>query len=242
MKLNSDLGEGFDDVDRAVIPLIDQVNIACGGHAGSAETMLKCVVLAKHHQVEIGAHPGYPDRENFGRHSLDISLTELRCSIDRQVSSLLSIATQEGCSVSYVKPHGALYNDMSKRVELFELVLASIAEMTGTRQSAQPLSFMVPFNLPKPQVDLAIKHRIPLMFEAFADRAYTSEGALVSRSLPYAVHKSKAAVLRQVRQIVEEGGVYSCDQEWVPVSADSLCVHGDSQGAIDLVCAIRAAL
>jgi UPF0271 protein len=241
MYLNCDLGEGFDEVDQALIPLIDQVNIACGGHAGTPESMMRCVLLAQKYKTQIGAHPSYPDTKNFGRFSLDISLQNLKSSIKQQMFELQSCCQQLGQSLVYVKPHGALYHDVSSNVLLFDMLLDCLLEFKN-KYPILPLSLMVAANLPSEQVLLAQKKTIPLIFEGFADRAYQNDGSLVSRSQPYAVLDSEILVLKQVRQLIDAGGVYSVEGVWVPLRITSICVHGDTPSAVNLVKAIRAYL
>ena len=116
--LNADLGEGLDEIDSAIFPLLDQANIACGGHAGNEASMRRCITLAKQYEVAIGAHPSYPDTANFGRKSLDMSEEALLESLMQQVSALAEIARSEDCQLTYIKPHGALYNDWAKPARL----------------------------------------------------------------------------------------------------------------------------
>lgn len=241
MKLNCDLGEGLDNVDQAIMPFIDQANIACGGHAGTKESMLACIYAAQKYDVEIGAHPSYPAPENFGRCSMDMPLVELKKSIVQQVLLLIHYCHTHSAKVIYIKPHGALYNDMSKKMPLFKALLSCIGEVARANYGL-PLSLMVPANLPQKFVVLAAEASIPLVFEGFADRAYTATGGLVSRLEPNAVYTDELSVLSQARQFVELHGVMSVSQQWLPMSVDSLCVHGDTEGAVHLVKAISTYL
>ncbi len=238
LRINSDVGEGFDAVDAALIPLIDQASVACGGHAGNEATMRKCLKLAKKHGTTVGAHPSYPDRENFGRHSLSISNIQLVSSLKYQINTFLNYSQQEGVMLSYVKPHGALYNDMVNKPEVFNLVCSTIEK--ANKLLTNPLMLMVPGCM----INHSALERINLhfIFEGFADRAYQDDGGLVSRKKAHAVHKNLAKITTQVTDFIEKKGVYSENNIWLPMAVDTLCVHGDTPDALPVVKAVRECL
>jgi len=236
LKLNSDLGEGIGNEAR-IMPLIDQANIACGGHAGDEETMRECVRLAREHGVEIGAHPGYPDRENFGRRSMQLEEEQLRELLAEQIGRLREIARAEGVDLAYVKPHGALYNDMMRDPELFERIVAAVAEI-------DPKLRLMILSTPEGERYEAIARRygIGLIHELFADRHYTPEGKLVPRSEPDAVIHDPEDVLERIRHYRERGHLLCRKGTPLKLRGDSLCVHGDNPEAIALVEALRGVL
>lgn len=229
MKLNCDLGEGLPDIDRAVMPYIDMANIACGGHTGDFNSMTETARLAQKYKVIIGAHPSYPDKENFGRHSLSISDRELTDSLIKQISDLNKACTTVDAQVSYIKPHGALYNDVIHNHNLLSL-LFEIADRFS-------LKLMLMAH-PK----LSTLKNTNILFEAFADRAYTDEGILVSRQNAHAVHKDINQVYEQASNLSLRHGLATESGKWIDVNAESLCVHSDSLGAVEMIKGIRQQL
>ncbi|WP_052063807.1 5-oxoprolinase subunit PxpA [Nitrincola sp. A-D6] len=244
MLLNADVGESFGiwtlGRDAEVIPWLDQANIACGFHASDPLTMQKTVCLALAHQVSIGAHPAYPDLIGFGRRSLKVSGEELRALIRYQVGALQAITRAEGGQVDYVKPHGALYNDMMSDAALLQDVMEAIAALN--QYSETPLSLMLLSRADNSAVEaLAERHQLPLIFEAFADRAYTPSGLLMPRSEPGAVHHDSKLILAQAISLARQQNV-STPSGLLSLKADSLCVHGDNEDSIATVRAIHQAL
>lgn len=233
MKLNCDLGESLGPWsmgdDAAMMPLIDQANIACGFHASDPLTMSRTLELATAHPVEIGAHPGYPDLVGFGRRSLACSPEEVRTLVQYQVGALQGIAAQFNARVRYVKPHGALSNDMMRQPDLLRATCEAVA---GLGQQ-QPLYLLLPVSCQHAEhAALARDYGITIMWEAFADRAYDDQGLLVSRRQPGAVHHNLTAIEYQARSFIEQGGVKSASGRWLDLPADSLCVHGDTRDAL----------
>ena len=175
MKLNCDMGEAFGawtmGLDEDIMPFVDQANIACGFHASDPLTMSKTVALAKQHNVTIGAHPAYPDLVGFGRRNMDIAADELKAIIQYQIGALQGICQAHGTKVTYVKPHGALYNTMMANFSVLESVMQAISELDNS------LILMV---MAIPEADqvkaLAKQYNLSLWFEAFSDRLYTDEG------------------------------------------------------------------
>ena len=239
--LNCDLGESFghwqQDSDSKVMPLIDYANIACGFHAGDPLTMSKTVALAIKHNVTIGAHPSYPDLVGFGRRSITMTSDELIATITVQIGALQAICQSQQSNLEYVKPHGALYNDMMKDNAIFIAVCTSIAQLP------QPLKLMIQA-LPDMQfyLNTAKSFGITLIFEAFADRHYQNNGLLVPRSQENAVIESDEVVCQRLVHYLNTGQLLSEHNQPLALNIDSLCVHGDNPAAIALVTQIRKQL
>ena len=237
MLLNCDLGESYGSwkmgLDREVMPYIDQANIACGFHAGDPLTIQNTLALASKHSVSITAHPSYPDLVGFGRRSMKLDPMELHTTIQYQISALDGMASCQNLSVNCVKPHGALYNDMMSDVGIRKTVMEAVASYY------KPLTLVL---LSTPDNELhkkeADRENLKLMFEAFADRAYTDSGKLVSRKEPNAVH-SHSGMLDQVKQLYENGTVTTANKI-LPLRCDTLCVHGDNMTAVEAIQEIRA--
>ncbi len=219
MKLNCDLGEGA-DCEVAVMPLIDQANIACGAHAGNPELIRETMALAQQHGVSVGAHPGYPDPERFGRVSMDLPPEKIRILVAEQVAVLA-----ERGDVDYVKPHGALYHDMMRD----EKVLSAI-------QLAIEGRMLMVLALPGVR-----KKDTGLIFEVFADRRYVDSGELLSRNERGSV-LGEDETLEQVRLLMEEGVVRTGSGQRLELQAESLCVHGDNPVGMRLIPTIREIL
>lgn len=241
MKLNCDLGESFGawsmPVEKDIMSEIDQANIACGFHAGDPLVMKAALDIAKVHGVSVGAHPSYPDLQGFGRRSMAMQANELSACIQYQVSALIGMADIVGTTVDYVKPHGALYNDMMKNKDIRQTVMKSVAAMC---QGKLPL--MVQATSEHQEItDEAKQHGVSLLFEAFSDRRYTDEGYLQSRQIDGAVLSSQEALV-QAKQLIEQGTVTTASGATLSIRADSLCVHGDTAGAVEIARQIRAYL
>ncbi|MBM7456974.1 UPF0271 protein [Oceanisphaera litoralis] len=239
--LNADMGESFGPwtmgQDEAVMPFVDLANVACGFHAADPDTMRRTIQLAKRHRVRTGAHPAYPDLVGFGRRSLACSPAEIENMVLYQLGALDALCRAEGTRVNYIKPHGALYNDMMRD----EQKLAAVMKAVAAFDAGLPLMLMATAN-PAPAQALAARHGIGLWFEAFADRAYDAEGFLVSRSLPGAVHHQTAQILEQARRIATGEPLSAGDGSPLTLRADTLCVHGDNPESIAAVKAIRQLL
>ncbi|KPM76387.1 5-oxoprolinase subunit PxpA [Pseudoalteromonas sp. UCD-33C] len=238
MKLNCDLGESFGmwkmGLDEQVMPHIDMANIACGFHAGDADVMANTLALAKQHKVMVGAHPSYPDKQGFGRRSMAMSEKELTNCLHYQIAAIDGMAAVHGLTLEYVKPHGALYNDMMSDEQTLNIVMRAVASY------AKPLKLMIL------ATNQAAKHKVQakeleleLILEAFADRQYTDEGKLVARSLAGSVH-DKPALMDQVKQLIAHGTVTTRSGQQLALNADSLCVHGDNEAGIALIQEIKA--
>lgn len=227
MKLNADVGEGVGN-DAALFQWISMANIACGYHAGDVATMAATVQLAVRYGVAVGAHPGYRDRENFGRRSIPYLPGEITRLVTEQVESLELICQQEGTRVVYIKPHGALYHDMMAREHIYEEILQAVADLPHR------LALMIQARRENDNDQkIAERYGVALLFEAFADRAYTVEGELQDRSIDGAVFSSQDQMIDQVVQLRDQGSVITVSGEILPLKADSICVHGDNEASIE---------
>lgn len=237
--LNADLGEAEDAQGRAyereILSYISSANLACGGHAGRPDIMAQMCTLARKYDVAIGAHPAYPDRANFGRKSMqlgrDIGAAGLRRALTSQIVTLCEIAFEAGHPVRYVKPHGALYNDTAAQPDLADLICAVIASIDPH------LSVM---GFPGGYMEAAAR-RAGLRFigEAFIDRAYMPDGTLVPRSQSGAVLTTQKARMAQLESLVFDRAVTAKSGQIIAIDAASLCLHGDSAGAVQTAKAAR---
>jgi UPF0271 protein len=230
--LNADVGEGMDDA--ALLPLLTSVNVACGMHAGSPIIMDRTVALAVERGVRVGAHPGYADRENFGRVDLQLSRDEVRALVLYQVAALDGFARARGGSLSHVKAHGALYNRAAKDVALAR----AVAE--GVRRFSRDL--IVVGLAGSLQLEAARELGLRAAGEAFADRRYLPDGSLMPRWQPGALLHDPVEAAAQSVSIARDGIVIASDGSRLAVSAQTLCLHGDTPGAVEIARAIRSAL
>ena len=224
--INADVGEGVNN-EAQLMPYISSCNIACGGHAGDENTMLQVVKLANAHKVKIGAHPSFPDKQNFGRQVVKMSSANLYTSLKQQVRSLIKVLRTERVNLHHLKPHGALYN------------LAAVDEKTAkvvievVKSIALPLYLYVPYG--SVIADIAQKEGINIKIEAFADRNYNEDLTLVSRSNDNAVITNPVAVFDHVHRMIFKQKVKSVNGVEVEIKADTFCVHGDNPNAIKLL-------
>jgi UPF0271 protein len=237
--LNCDLGESFGawqmGNDAAMIDLATSVNVACGFHAGDADTMRKTVQLAKTRGVSIGAHPGYRDLHGFGRRPVaGLSAAEIENLVAYQIGALQAVATLAGHKVTHVKAHGALSNvacedDMTARA------IASAIKAVNRN-----LKFVVLANTRL--VTAGEAAGLPLVHEVFADRAYEDDATLVSRRKPGAVLHDTAQIAERVVRMVQDRAVVSVSGKTIKVQLDTVCIHGDTPGAVEIARAVRQAL
>jgi len=242
MKLNCDLGESFGNWqmgdDKEIMPYIDMANIACGFHASDPNVMANTIKLAKQHQVKIGAHPSYPDLQGFGRRNMSFNKQEIVNLVQYQIGALAALCAAQDVQVEYVKPHGALYNTMMSNSELLEAILLSLSLLAD--QSGNPLSLIIlANNQSEKYLSLADKFSIPLIFEAFADRAYNDEGQLLPRNQQGAVLEGEDEILTNVKNLVKNRQVKTVNGKIIPIEADTICVHGDNAQALSTVKIIR---
>jgi UPF0271 protein len=232
--LNSDLGEGA-GTDAELMPLISSANIACGAHAGDESTMRETVALARRYGVAVGAHPGYPDRANFGRVPMTMTGEELSEEVARQIRALQRV--DPDLKITHVKAHGALYNQAERDKKVAKAIVAGVmmvfAPRTGVALYAPPKSAMV---------DAALAVGLRVVREGFVDRAYESDGTLRSRKLPGALHTDPQVAAKQALSFVRDGGVRAHDGSFLDLTVDTLCLHGDTTGAPAIAAAVRAAL
>ncbi len=239
--LNCDMGESFGaykiGLDEAVIRHITSANIACGWHAGDPMVMNKTVKMAAENNVGIGAHPGYPDLLGFGRRKMDCLPDEVRNYVVYQIGAMKGFCAAHGATLRHVKPHGGLYNTIVENEALARAVAEAIA-------SVDPGLTWVTLAGPKREIMARIARGVGLqvVFEAFPDRAYSPEGTLVSRREPGAVIKDPEQVAERALKMAREGKVIAGDGSEIALEPQTLCVHGDTPGAVNLVIQIRELL
>jgi UPF0271 protein len=232
--LNCDLGEGAGH-DAELMPLITSANIACGAHAGDTATMRATVALAQRHGVAIGAHPGFADREHFGRRELLVTPAEAARLVAAQTQALRDIAAASGAEVRHVKLHGALYNMVARDEALARAVVEAVGGM-----AARPLLFVLAGSLLE-KIARA-KAGLRVVAEVFADRTYQREGTLTPRSRPDALIRDGRAAVAQVLRMIREGVVRATDGTDVPITADTVCLHGDGPDPVAFARLLRAEL
>jgi UPF0271 protein len=226
--LNCDLGEGAGH-DAELMRLITSANIACGAHAGDAATMHATVALAQKHGVAVGAHPGFADRENFGRHEIALPPAEVHALVVAQIETLRAFGP-----LRHVKAHGALYNQAARDTALAD----AIAEAVRAIDPA-----LILFVLPDSALALAARARgLRIANEVFADRTYQRDGSLTPRSQPNALIHDEATAVAQVLRMVREGVVRATDGTDVPITADTVCLHGDGPDPVAFARRLRAEL
>ena len=224
--INCDLGEGLDN-EHIIMPLISSCNISCGAHAGSIEIMDKVIQLAVKHKVKIGAHPSFPDRKNFGRKVLDISNSDLKKSLEDQLTILKDRALLQNATIHHVKPHGALYNLIAVNREKASIVIAAIQHVF------EAVKLYVPYQSRIEEV--AVQSCIEIVYEAFADRMYNEDLSLVSRTFSNALIEDKLEVLKQVQKISNKQLVTTVNFHEKKIKASTFCVHGDTKNAIEIL-------
>ena len=224
--INCDLGEGFNN-EHIIMPLISSCNISCGAHAGSLEIMDKVIQLALNHKVKIGAHPSFPDRDNFGRNVLDISNSDLQKSLEDQLTIFKDRALLQNATIHHVKPHGALYNLIAINSEKASVVIAAIQHVFEAVKLYVPYQSRIE--------EIAIQSGLEIVYEAFADRRYNEDLSLVSRTFSNALIKDKQEVLKQVQKIANKQLVTTVNFHEKKIKASTFCVHGDTKNAIEIL-------
>ncbi len=241
IKLNCDMGESFGawkmGADEQIMPYIDMANFACGFHGGDALTMDKSISLAKKYDVSIGAHPSYQDLVGFGRRSMKCSSSEIKAIILYQIGALNAFCKAHKTKISYVKPHGALYNDMMKDKNIFEAILKAISSFD---KSIKLMILSTTKN--KEFKRLADEYGISLIYEVFADRNYEDDGTLVARSKENAVINQEQEVAQRIEILKNEGYLQSINGKKLFLDVDTICVHGDNEKAIEFIKLLRKAL
>lgn len=224
--INCDVGEGFEN-EEAVMPYISSCTIACGGHAGDIGTMRHVVELAKHHRVQIGAHPSYPDKIDFGRKTMDIAPKKLKESIQQQLYTLESVLVGQSVELHHIKAHGALYNDIAKDAKKAMDFLKAIE----TYKNKVFLYVACGSVIAKHALDQGFN----IKWEAFADRNYNRDLSLVSRNLPNALITEPKEVLDHLLSMVLHNEVKTVEGLLVNINADTYCIHGDTPNALEIL-------
>lgn len=230
--LNVDLAEGF-AFDDALLQQTTSANIACGIHAGDYQTIYQALLSAKKYGTRLGAHPSFPDRENFGRKPMQLPADALRASLFYQLGALAAMVKAEGLTLSYVKPHGALYNQAAKD-EALATQIVEVIKAFDPSLALMGLSGSL-------MLQVAKAHGLTTISEVFADRRYQDDGSLVPRSESDATLSSDEEAVTQVLQMVN-GSVTSRSGKVIAIEADSICLHGDNEHALDFAKKIRKAL
>lgn len=236
--LNCDLGESFGALtvgdDAAMLRLVTSANVACGFHGGDPSTMLATCRVAAENGVSVGAHVSYRDLAGFGRRSMDVPVAELRDEVLYQLAALAGMARVAGSAVRYVKPHGALYN----RIVVDEAHAVAVVEAVAAFDPALPL-----LGLPGSVVErVAVDRGLRYVREAFVDRGYRADGTLVPRTQAGALLTDVGTIATRAVRMAAEGAVEAVDGTGIGVAADSLCVHGDTPGAVAMAEAVRRGL
>lgn len=236
MDINADVGEGYGPWrmgdDARLIPLVTSANVACGGHAGDSATMWQAVALAKAAGVTVGAHVSYPDLRGFGRRPYNGPVREMVPELIAQIGALKAISQAQGVEVAYVKPHGSLYHAVSFEPEWQ-------ATMLEVLQAFGPLALMLAANCPG--IDWFRNQGVAVIAEGYLDRTYQPDGRLVPRTANHAVHHDVGQVVAQALSLALGGTVTSVEGTVITVTAHSVCVHGDTPQALNMVAAVRQA-
>ncbi|WP_411766936.1 5-oxoprolinase subunit PxpA [Winogradskyella sp. A3E31] len=223
--INADVGEGVGN-EAQLMPYLASCNIACGGHAGDEETMHKVVDLAIENSVKIGAHPSFPDKENFGRQIINISAADLYTSLKAQIRALLSVIRKKEISLHHIKPHGALYNLAAKDHKTATVIIEVMKSI------ALPLKLYAPYN--SVIASLAEQENIPVVYEAFGDRNYNTDLSLVSRQQPKALITDKHDVFEHLYHMFIHDKVKTIDGVEVPIKVSTFCIHSDTENAVEI--------
>ena len=226
ININCDLGEGLNN-EHIIMPLINSCNIACGGHAGNNESMIQCIEIAIRNNLQIGAHPSYPDRLNFGRKKIDISNSEFSHSLINQVESLEQIASSYGKEINHIKAHGALYNEMINDSDIADFYLDTVKDYK------ESCSLYVPYNSKIEK--LALKKGFNIIYEVFGDRNYNDDLSLVSRDKENAIINSPDNVIKHLKPIVESNTVKTITGNYNEIKFDTICIHSDTNNSIEIL-------
>lgn len=231
--LNCDLGEGCGN-DDLLLEFVSSANIACGYHAGDADTMRRTAEAAARHGVAIGAHPGYPDRYNFGRTEMQLSSDDVFRLVTDQIADMKAICDSIGCRLNHVKPHGALYNQAARDIELASVIAGAVKAIDEE---------LVLYGLAGGKlIEAAALVGLGTASEAFADRTYSMDGRLTPRSQPNALIMDPQKAVEQVLMMIERSEVSATDGSVVRIKADTICLHGDGEHAVEFARAIRTGL
>ncbi|MCL6265782.1 5-oxoprolinase subunit PxpA [Flagellimonas myxillae] len=224
--INCDVGEGVGN-EALLFPIISSCNVACGGHAGDAESMIQVVRLAKEYKVKVGAHPSYPDKINFGRVVMSISEPALKQSILEQLQGFSTVLKSEGVTLHHIKAHGALYNESAKNEKVARLYLETL------RVFGAEVPLYVPYG--SVMASMAMEAGFDVHFEAFGDRNYNTDLSLVSRKQPNALIQDPVAVLNHVLPIIKTGKIVTLSGQKTDIEAQTICIHGDTPSAFQIL-------
>ncbi|ATA25321.1 lactam utilization protein LamB [Brenneria goodwinii] len=235
--INCDMGESFGawnmGDDALLMQYISSANIACGFHAGDPDVMLETVRRALACNVAIGAHPGLPDLQGFGRREMALAPSQVYALVAYQVGALYGVARAQGGSLHHVKTHGALYGMTARQPEMARAVAQAVYDIDAT----------LPVYVANANMAQAVRERgLPVVYEVYADRSYQDDGTLTPRNLPNAMIEDVDQAIAQVLQMVHTGTVTALSGKRVPIDADTLCIHGDQAGAANFAAHIRSAL
>jgi UPF0271 protein len=237
VKLNCDMGEGFGiyrlGLDDEIMPYIDMANLACGFHAADPVIMHRSIKTAKECGVEIGAHPSYPDLSGFGRREMQCSPEEIVSFVIYQCGALEALCKTYGTKVSYIKPHGALYNTMMKDEHVFKAICKAVSKYDKS------LKLMILSNAKNAHYKkMAKKYGVELLYEVFADRGYNDDGSLTKRGEKGSVLKNDKDVIKRTKLLFKKGIIKSINGKKLKLDADALCVHGDNESALKMIKAL----
>jgi len=231
--INCDIGEGIGN-DTQLMPYINSANIACGYHAGDAETMRRVIDLCLQYKVNIGAHPSFPDRENFGRMPMQLSAEEIYALVTAQLTAISKEAKVCGTKLHHVKPHGALYNMAAKDATLAKAIAQAVKDFDAS---------LVYYGLSgSVMIEVANKLGLQTADEVFADRTYQNDGSLTPRTQPSALLHDKEEVIRQVLRFVHQNKITTITGEEIFIKAGTICIHGDGEHAVEFAKAIHQTL
>ncbi|WP_228409464.1 5-oxoprolinase subunit PxpA [Radiobacillus deserti] len=232
--LNCDLGEGFTTYEKEIMPYISSANIACGFHAGDPGVMYETVKLAKKHQIKVGAHPGFPDKEGFGRRPLNWTADQVYQSILYQIGALEAIAIAQEVPLHHVKPHGALYHYGSQNPDIAEAIVSAILDINPA---------LILYAPPQSEfIQAGEKRRLTVYKEGFADRTYLDNGSLTPRTEENALLTESTMAIKQCIQMINENSITTKNGKLIPIEVDTICVHGDSPHAVHFVKELSSAL
>ncbi len=226
LDINCDLGEGIGN-DAQIMPLISSCNLACGGHAGTVFTMIETLNLANKYHVKIGAHPSYPDQENFGRTVIKMEEAELTDSIFNQINALKIEAEKLGLILHHLKPHGALYNEATIKPDIAKSIVDALIKIDPK------LILFAPYH--SVLAKIAEKNKVTVIYEAFMDRRYNNDLTLVSRKLNEAVITDPEAVFNQLYSMASRQKVTCLSDDIVEIKAETYCIHGDNINAVSIL-------
>jgi 5-oxoprolinase (ATP-hydrolysing) subunit A len=231
--LNCDLGEGMTN-DALLMPYISSANVACGFHAGDEKTIRTTIALALQNHVALGAHPGFPDKANFGRRELPFSAGEIYNMVADQILLFEKICKEEGAPVHHVKPHGALYNMAAKNAEIAHAIAWAVFDVNK--------SYIMYGLSGSASITEAKQVGLKTASEVFADRTYQDDGSLTPRSATNALIEDESSSLQQVLQMIKEKTVTSVNNKTVPITAETICIHGDGAHAVEFAKSIHKML